>query len=68
MKRTYPRIEPRVATDETRLVYHLRRGSVTPEAHYVILCGADLVGVLEPITHAVQRGMTLCPDCDEAAH
>jgi hypothetical protein len=65
----FPTIEPRVVSVDTALVYHLRNvGGSAPapgQTHpgYVIACGVDVVGVLEPLTHAAVRGLTLCPDC-----
>jgi hypothetical protein len=64
----FPQIEPRVVSDDTTLTYHLRTTLDRPvpgQQHpgYVTACGVDVVGVLEPLTHAAVRGLTLCPDC-----
>ena len=67
MRRTrFPMIEPRVVSDDTTLVYHLRRVR-SGGPGLVIVCGASVIGVLEPVTHAVERGMALCPGCDPSS-
>lgn len=63
MRRTrYPAIEPRVVSDDTTLTYHLRDWN-SAEKRLVVACGTDVIGVLEPVTHAATRGLTVCPDC-----
>ena len=52
-----------VVSDEATLTYHLRRVR-SGGPGYIPVCGASLTGVLEPITHAVHRGLTACPQCE----